>query len=74
MLPRGEFIRPRHIRITLLQAIPKGRIMESIIEKATELGAHRIVPLLTERVGHQLMRQRRPSKREPSGNMWPLKP
>ena len=36
-------------RITLLQAIPKGQLMESIIEKAVELGAWRIVPLLTER-------------------------
>ena len=28
--------------------------MESIIQKATELGAHRIVPLLSERVVTQL--------------------
>jgi 16S rRNA (uracil1498-N3)-methyltransferase len=37
-------------QITLYVAIPKGKIIESIIEKATELGVHRIVPLLTERV------------------------
>ena len=36
--------------ITLLVAIPKGKIIESIIQKAVELGVHRIVPLLTERV------------------------
>jgi len=36
--------------ITLLQAVPKGKIIESIIQKATELGAARIVPLLTDRV------------------------
>jgi 16S rRNA (uracil1498-N3)-methyltransferase len=36
-------------QITLLQAIPKGKLIESIIEKATELGAHRIVPILSER-------------------------
>jgi 16S rRNA (uracil1498-N3)-methyltransferase len=36
--------------VTLLQAIPKGKIIESIIQKATELGVARIVPLLTERV------------------------
>jgi 16S rRNA (uracil1498-N3)-methyltransferase len=36
--------------MTLLQAVPKGRIMEDIIEKATELGVRRIVPLLAERV------------------------
>lgn len=37
-------------QITLLQAVPKGKIIESIIQKATELGASRIVPLLSERV------------------------
>src|SRR6266850_1347811 len=36
-------------QITLLQAVPKGKIIESIIQKATELGAARIVPLLSER-------------------------
>ena len=33
--------------LTLLVAIPKGKLIESIIQKAVELGAHRIVPLLT---------------------------
>jgi 16S rRNA (uracil1498-N3)-methyltransferase len=37
-------------QITLLQSVPKGKIMESIIQKATELGASRIVPVLAERV------------------------
>lgn len=37
-------------RTTLLQAIPKGKLFDFIIQKATELGAFRIVPLLTERV------------------------
>jgi 16S rRNA (uracil1498-N3)-methyltransferase len=37
-------------QITLLQALPKGKIIESIIQKAAELGAFRIVPLLSERV------------------------
>jgi 16S rRNA (uracil1498-N3)-methyltransferase len=41
-------------RITLLQAIPKGKIFESIIQKATELGVARIVPLLSERVATRL--------------------
>ena len=41
-------------RITLLQAVPKGKLMEVIIQKATELGVHRIVPLLSERVVAQL--------------------
>ena len=36
--------------VTLLQALPKGKLIESIIQKATELGAARIVPLLSEHV------------------------
>ncbi len=39
---------PLTCAVTLLQALPKGRLMDSIVEKATELGASRIVPLLTE--------------------------
>jgi 16S rRNA (uracil1498-N3)-methyltransferase len=35
--------------ITLLQAIPKGKTFETIIQKATELGVWRIVPILSER-------------------------
>lgn len=37
-------------QITLLQAVPKGQTIESIVRQAAELGASRIVPLLTERV------------------------
>jgi 16S rRNA (uracil1498-N3)-methyltransferase len=47
-------IPPLPFHVTLLQAIPKGKIMESIVQKATELGAHRIVPLLSDRVATQL--------------------
>ncbi len=36
-------------RITLYQAIPKGDRMETILEKCTELGAYRIVPIEMER-------------------------
>ncbi len=46
---------PAHAcQITLLQAIPKGKIIEDIIEKATELGVSRIVPVLSERVATRL--------------------
>jgi 16S rRNA (uracil1498-N3)-methyltransferase len=45
---------PLPCRITLLQAVPKGKLFETIIEKATELGAARVVPLLSERVVVQL--------------------
>src|SRR5436190_629831 len=37
-------------RITLFQAIPKGKLFEAIVEKATELGTYRIVPIISERV------------------------
>jgi len=36
-------------KVTLGQAIPKGKNMDLIVEKATELGAAAIVPLLSER-------------------------
>lgn len=50
--------------ITLLVAIPKGKLIESIIQKAVELGAQRIVPLLTERVITQLDDEGAGHKRE----------
>ncbi|HEX2741828.1 MAG TPA: RsmE family RNA methyltransferase [Rubrobacter sp.] len=37
------------VEITLYQAVPKGGRMDLVVEKATEAGATRIVPLLTER-------------------------
>ena len=40
--------------VTLVQAIPKGKLLETIIQKATELGAFRIIPLLSERVATRL--------------------
>ena len=43
-------ITPLPFGVTLLQAIPKGKIFESIIQKATELGGARIVPIVSERV------------------------
>ena len=36
-------------RITLAQAIPKKERMDNIVEKATELGVHSIIPVITER-------------------------
>jgi 16S rRNA (uracil1498-N3)-methyltransferase len=41
-------------RVTLVQAVPKGKLLETIIQKATELGAFRIIPLLSERVATHL--------------------
>jgi len=40
---------PLPCRITLAQAVPKGKNMELIIEKATELGVTEIAPLMSDR-------------------------
>lgn len=40
---------PRPHHLTLAQALPLGAAMDDIVRQATELGAARIVPLLTER-------------------------
>jgi 16S rRNA (uracil1498-N3)-methyltransferase len=59
-----NFTPPLPYQITLLQAIPKGKIFEGIIQKATELGAFRIVPLLSDRVTTQLDDENAASKAE----------
>ena len=51
---QNNSIPPLPYQLTLLQAIPKGKIVETIIQKAVELGAARVVPLLSERVVTQL--------------------
>ena len=38
------------VRISLLQGICRGQRMDMLIQKSTELGVHRIQPILTERV------------------------
>src|SRR3954470_7886564 len=51
-LLRVKQARPAHARsfeITLAQALPKGATMEDIVRQATEIGAARVVPLLSER-------------------------
>jgi 16S rRNA (uracil1498-N3)-methyltransferase len=51
-------------RLTLAQAVPKGKNMDLIIEKAVELGAAEIAPLLSERTVVQLDVDEAASKRE----------
>src|SRR5256884_5273416 len=41
--------RPLRCRITLGQAIPKGKNMDLIVQKAVEIGATEIAPLISER-------------------------
>jgi len=59
-----NFVPPLPGQITLLQAIPKGKIIESIIQKAVELGAQRIVPMLTDRVVTHLSEKDKANKQE----------
>jgi 16S rRNA (uracil1498-N3)-methyltransferase len=49
-IKKRNFIPPPPCSITLYVGIPKGKIIESIIQKSVELGARKIAPLLTERV------------------------
>ncbi len=52
ILPRERLAEPvpeRSLRFTLAQGIPKGSKMDYVVEKASELGVARLVPLLMER-------------------------
>ena len=49
--------------VVLVQALAKGEKMDLVVQKATELGAARIVPLLSERATVRLDKQRGESKR-----------
>ena len=55
---------PLKTHITLCQAVPKGKNMDLIIEKATELGVAEIYPLLSERTVIRLDSEEREKKRE----------
>ena len=55
---------PAECAITLVQAIPKGKLLDSIIQKATELGVTRVIPLLSERVITQIDEDNSDSKTE----------
>jgi len=55
---------PLRCSITLAQAIPKGKHMDLIVHKATELGVTKIVPLLSERTVVQLAQDEMEKKRE----------
>lgn len=55
---------PLPCAITLAQALPKGATMDDIIRQATELGAARIVPLVSERTQVHLEADRQDKKLE----------
>jgi 16S rRNA (uracil1498-N3)-methyltransferase len=49
IIERREIDREGKCRLTLAAALPKGERQKWLVEKATELGVFRIVPLITER-------------------------
>src|SRR4051812_2044288 len=49
-----QFLPPLPYRITLAQALTKTKTMDLIVQKATELGVHRLVPILSERSVSQI--------------------
>jgi 16S rRNA (uracil1498-N3)-methyltransferase len=51
-------------RLALAQAVPKGKAMDLIIQKATELGIHEIWPILSDRSVVHLDSERVESKQE----------
>lgn len=51
-------------KVTLVQGIPKGEKMDLIIQKGTELGLHRIIPLLSERVVVKLDKDKQLKRRQ----------
>lgn len=53
---------PLPYRVTLAQALPKGKLFESILQKATELGVFEVVPLLSQRVVSHLDEKDRTEK------------
>ncbi len=57
-------IAPLPYRITLLQAMTKGKSMDAIIQKAAELCAARVVPLAAERSVAQVEEESREAKLE----------
>lgn len=61
---RRETLPPRLWPVTLLQAVPKGKAFDVIVQKATELGADRIVPLQSARTVSQIEPDKHESKLE----------
>jgi 16S rRNA (uracil1498-N3)-methyltransferase len=57
-------IPPLPYRLTLVQAVPKGKAMEIIVQKAAELGAWKVVPVMSERTVAHLDEDRSEAKVE----------
>jgi 16S rRNA (uracil1498-N3)-methyltransferase len=57
-------IPPLPYQLTLIQAVPKGKAMEIIVQKAAELGAWKVLPILSERTVAHVDEERSESKVE----------
>ena len=55
---------PLRCRITLGQAIPKGKNMDLIVQKAVEIGASEIVPIMSDRTIVRLHEEEAAQKQE----------
>ncbi len=55
---------PRRAELTLFQGLPKGGTMDTIVRQATEIGAARIVPVITEHSQVQLDTNRAEKKQD----------
>lgn len=58
------FTPPLPYKLTLVQAVPKGKTMDLIVQKATELGADRIAPIVSERTVAQIEKESAQTKME----------
>lgn len=58
VLARREISRESPLQLTLVQGVARGDKMDWILQKATELGAARIVPVVTERTEVRLDEER----------------
>lgn len=64
LLDPSSMKRESPLRITLYQGLPKASKMELIIQKAVELGVHRIVPVMNERCVVQLKTEKDQRKKQ----------
>lgn len=55
---RKETARESPLRVTLVQAVPKKELMDLVVQKAVELGASGILPVISARTVVQLSRER----------------
>ena len=63
VIARRTIARPSGPQITLVQALARGEKLDLVVQKATELGVHRLIPVTTERAVLTLDHMRSTSRR-----------